>query len=42
MSNKDIMSIAIVFTFAAFIIEVFSITPTLQEADANAIYNAAF
>jgi hypothetical protein len=37
MSNKDIMSIVIVFTFAAFIIEGFSITPTLQEADANAI-----
>ena len=37
MSNKDIMSIAIVVTFAAFIIEGFAITPSLQEADANAI-----
>jgi hypothetical protein len=37
MSNKDIMSIAIVVTFAAFIIEGFAITPALQEVDANAI-----
>jgi hypothetical protein len=37
MSNKDIMSLAIVVTFAAFIIEGFAITPALQEADANAI-----
>lgn len=37
MSNKDIMSIAIVFTFAAFIIEGFAITPALQGTDANAI-----
>jgi hypothetical protein len=37
MSNKDIVSLAIVFTFAAFIIEGFAITPVLQEVNANAI-----